>query len=67
MHNDLQSAYSQDDSIDTELLKVYYDIREAFDKKCIAALVLLGLSAAFDAIDHKKCLIMKNLCLKTDC
>jgi len=29
------------------------DIAEALDRKCMAALVLLDLSAAFDIIDHK--------------
>ena len=28
-------------------------IAEALDRKCMAALVLLDLSAAFDVIDHK--------------
>ena len=31
-------------------MKVHQDIAEALDNKCIAALVLLGLSAVFDVI-----------------
>ena len=38
----------------TALLKVHHDIAEALDRKCMVALVLLDLSAAFDVIDHAK-------------
>ena len=37
---------------ETALLKVHRDIVEALDRKCMAALVLLDLSTAFDVIDH---------------
>ena len=37
----------------TALLKVHHDIAEALGRKCMAALVLLDLSAAFDLKDHK--------------
>ena len=36
----------------TVLLEAHHDIVEALDKKCMAALVLLDLSA-FDVIDHR--------------
>jgi len=35
------------------LLKVHHDIAEALDSKSMAALVLLGLFAAFDVTGHK--------------
>jgi hypothetical protein len=53
LHDDLQSAYRKDHSTETALLKVHHDIAAALDKKCMAALVLLDLSAAFDVIDHR--------------
>jgi len=53
LHDNLQSAYLTDHSTETAPLKVHRDIAEALDRKCMAALVLLDLSAAFDVIDHK--------------
>ena len=53
LHDNLQSAYRTGHSTETALLKVHHDIAEALDRKCMAALVLLDLSAAFDVIDHK--------------
>ena len=47
------SGYRAVYSTKTALLKVHHDIAEALDRKCMAALVLLDLSAAFDVIDHK--------------
>ena len=32
---------------------VHHDIAEALDKKCMTALVLLDISAAFDVSDHR--------------
>ena len=52
LHDNLQSAYRIGHSTETALLKVHHDIAEALDMKCMAALVLLDLSAAFDIIDH---------------
>ena len=53
LHDNLQSAYRTGHSTETALLKVHHDIAEALDRKCMAALVLLDLCAAFDVIDHK--------------
>ncbi len=49
-HDDLQSAYREEHSTETALLKVHHDIAE--DKKCMAALVPLDLSGDFHVIDH---------------
>jgi len=53
LHDNLQSAYRIGHSTETALLKVHHDIAEALYRNCMAALVLLDLSAAFDVIDHK--------------
>ena len=53
LHDNLQSAYRTGHSTETALLKVDHNIAEALDSKCMAALVLLDLSAAFDVTDHK--------------
>ena len=53
LHNKPQLAYRTGHSTETALLKIHHDIAEALDRKCLAALVLLDLSAAFDVIDHK--------------
>jgi len=53
LHDNLQSAYRTGHSTETVLLKVHHDITEVLDRKCMAALVLLDLSAAFDVTDHK--------------
>ena len=53
LHDILHSAYSTSHSTETTLLKVHHDFDEALDRKCLAALNLLDLSAAFDVIDHK--------------
>jgi len=55
-HNDLndifQSDYSRGHSIETALLEVHSDIAEALDKGSMTALIMLGLSAAFDVTDQ---------------
>ena len=53
LHDNLQSAYRTGHSTETALLKVHHEIAEALERKCMAALVLLDLSAAFDVTDHK--------------
>ena len=56
MNNDLnqrfQSAYKQNNSTETALLRVKSDIMQAIDNRKAVFLVLLDLSAAFDTIDH---------------
>ena len=48
----MQSAYRQNHSTETALLKVHSDILSAVDNGCVVVLVLLDLTAAFDTIDH---------------
>ena len=52
LHDSHQSAYRQNHSTETALLKVHNDIAEALDKKSTVAMTMLDLSAAFDVIDH---------------
>ena len=51
-----QSAYHENHSMETALLKVKCDILDAIDKKEVLCLVLLDLSAAFNTISHTKLL-----------
>ena len=51
-----QSAYHENHSMETALLKVKCDILDAIDKKEVLCLFLLDLSAAFDTISHAKLL-----------
>ena len=46
-----QSAYKPNHSCETAMLRIKSDILNALDRKMIAYLVLLNLSAAFDTID----------------
>ena len=48
----MQSAYRKFHSSETALLRVHNDIQVYLDKGHVTALALLGLSAAFDTIDH---------------
>jgi hypothetical protein len=47
-----QSAYRENHSTETALLKVQSDMLSAMDKNKICILVLLDLSAAFDTVNH---------------
>ena len=62
-NNDLlesrQSAYKRYHSTETALLRVHNDLALALDKKEMAVLLLLDLSAAFDTISHD--LLLKRL------
>ena len=50
---DLQSAYHEDHSTETALLKVKTDLLTALDNQEISCLILLDLSAAFNTVSHK--------------
>ena len=52
LHDFHQSAYRNNYSTETALVKVQNDITEALDQKCVVVLVMLDLSSAFDVIDH---------------
>ena len=52
LYENFQSAYRQYHGTETALVRVQSDILEALDKREVAALILLDLSAAFDTIDH---------------
>ena len=51
--NPFQSAYHTRHSTKTTLLRVVNDLLNAMDEDKISVLLLLDLSAAFDAIDHQ--------------
>ena len=52
LHDFHHSAYRNNYSIETALVKVQNDIAEALDQKRVVVLVMLDLSSAFDVIDH---------------
>ena len=52
LHENHQTAYRTGQSTEAALLKVHHDITEELDNKCMTALVMLDMSAAFDVIDH---------------
>ena len=63
VENDLyppnQSSYRKNHSTETALLKVTNDILLNMNKQRVTLLVLLGLSAAFDTVDHN--ILMSSL------
>ena len=50
---ELQSAYCEDCSTETALLKVKTDLLTALENQEVSCLILLDLSAAFNTISHK--------------
>ena len=52
LHSRMQSAYRQNHSTETAILRVQNDILSALGQRQEAILVLLDFSAAFDTIDH---------------
>ena len=47
-----QSAYRPHHSTETAIVSVYNDLVRTIDNGNVSLLVLLGLSAAFDTVDH---------------
>ena len=54
LHSQLQSAYKQQHSTETALLKVKNDILMSMNAQHVTLLILLDLKAAFDTIHHDK-------------
>ena len=52
LHSQLQSAYKQQHSTETALLKIKNDILMSMNEQHVTLFVLLDLSAAFDTIHH---------------
>ena len=52
LHDFHHSAYRNNYSTETALVKVKNDMAEALDQKRVDVLVMLDLSSAFDVIDH---------------
>jgi len=56
-HDRYQSSYRKAHSTETVFLKVHSDIADAFDEGYMTALIMFGLYAAVDIIDHPIILI----------
>ena len=59
LHSEFQSGYRKGHSCETLLLKISNDMVEEAENNNLIAMVLLDLSAAFDAIDHS--ILLKKL------
>ena len=58
----LQLAYKTSHSNETAVIRVQNDLLLSLDKRKVASIILLDLSAAFDTIDHDILLTrMRNL------
>ena len=53
LNESLQSAYKEQHSCETALLRVQNDILKSVDNKQCVVLLLLDLTAAFDTVDHE--------------
>jgi len=51
-HDQFQSAYRQDHSTETALIKVHDDIKCAVNRGCVVVLVMLDLTAAYKTIEQ---------------
>ena len=65
LHMPLQSAYKQNHSTESALLKVKNDILLNMEAQKVTLLVLLDLSAAFDTVRHDT-LLNRKLGLSTE-
>ena len=52
LHDQHQSAFRANHSVESATLKIQNDLLQAMDNRKISLLVLLYLSAAFDTVDH---------------
>ena len=52
LHDKFQSAYKNDFSTKTTLIKITDDILYALNNKRFTALIMIDMSAAFDTVDH---------------
>ena len=63
-----QSAYRQDYSTETLLLKIYNDILWDMEQQKISPFIAIDLSAAFDTVDHgKPCVNLQSPTLVLTC
>ena len=68
---DYQSAYREHYSCETALIKLTNDVLWSMENGNVSAVMMIGLSAAFDTVDHnlllevlEKCFGLEDTCLK---